>query len=160
MRDNPQDVPGYNRLPPLPGEVDYGAVFARRLRQLRTAMKITQRQVAEQMGGHGFQMHQTTIAKIETGERAVQLDEAAAIAKVLGVSLQDLITELPSDELSEALAHLANCQEQLEAARADQAKAEAAAEDAGRRVRDARSELMRAERRARAARGEEVDFWS
>lgn len=34
---------------------------------------------------------QTTVGKVETGERQVQLAEAVALAEILGVSLTDLI---------------------------------------------------------------------
>jgi transcriptional regulator with XRE-family HTH domain len=36
-------------------------------------------------------MHPTTIAKIEAGDRAVRIDEAAGIADLFGVSLDSLL---------------------------------------------------------------------
>ena len=85
VRDIPQDTPGSNRLPPLrPAESD--AILARRLRALREAAQLTQRQLADRMAGAGYQMHQTTIAKIESGDRPVTIGEAVAAAPASSAS--------------------------------------------------------------------------
>jgi len=113
VRDIPQDTPGSNRLPPLPGEADADEILARRLRALREAAQLTQRQLADRMAGAGYQMHQTTIAKIEAGQRPVIVGEAVAFARIIGVDLADLVTEPPDDvsaELAQALAELGSCE--------------------------------------------------
>lgn len=104
MTDISQDAPGHNRLPPLPGEPDRDAIFAQRVRVLREAAQLTQRQVADKMTFAGYRMHQTTIAKIEAGERPVYVGEAVALAGVLGVGIGDLITEPREGDVITALA--------------------------------------------------------
>jgi transcriptional regulator with XRE-family HTH domain len=98
VRDIPQDAPGSNKQPRLPGEMDHDAVLARRVRELRVKAGLTQRQLADLMSGAGYRMHQTTIAKIESGERPVVVGEAIQLAGVLGVTLPALLTEPPSDD--------------------------------------------------------------
>jgi transcriptional regulator with XRE-family HTH domain len=67
-------------------------VFGRRLRYMREQAGLTQRHLADVMRGAGFKMHQTTIAKIEAGERAVSVGEAVQFADALGVvDLRELI---------------------------------------------------------------------
>jgi transcriptional regulator with XRE-family HTH domain len=68
-----------------------GAVFGRRLRYLREEAGLTQRQLADVMREAGYKMHQTTVAKIEAGERAVPVDEAAQFADALGIDLTQLL---------------------------------------------------------------------
>jgi transcriptional regulator with XRE-family HTH domain len=104
MKDIPQDQPGPNKLPFLwPSDADPDWVFARRVRVLRDTAKMTQRQLADAMTAAGHRMHQTTIAKIEAGERPVQVGEAVALARVIGVGLDDLIHE-PYEEQDQELA--------------------------------------------------------
>ena len=64
-----------------------GTAFGRRLRGLREDAGLTQRQLADVMRGAGYKIHQTTVAKIEAGERTVSVDEAAQLADVLGIDL-------------------------------------------------------------------------
>ena len=68
-------------------------VFARQARQYRERAGLTQRQVAERMSTAGFRMHHSTVAKIEAGTRPVIVGEAAEMARVLGVSIESLMTE-------------------------------------------------------------------
>ena len=68
-----------------------GTAFGRRLRGLREEAWLTQRQLADVMRGAGYKMHQTTVAKIEAGERAVPVDEAAQFADALGIDLTQMI---------------------------------------------------------------------
>lgn len=89
---------------------DHEAVFARRLRELRQAARLTQRDVALRMVMRGYNWHQTTCAKSEVGDRPAYIGEAMALAEILGVSITDLVTEpLTEDEreLAEAQAALA-----------------------------------------------------
>lgn len=120
---------------------------------------MTQAQLAVQMSGGGFTMHQTTIAKIEAGERPVTVGEAVALALVLGVDLTDLVTERGIDELAQALADQAHCQERVQAETERLAAADAAAADAQRRLRQATSDLIRAERKVESLRSGQ-DKWA
>lgn len=44
---------------------------------------MSQSELAKRMAARGFKFHQTTVARIEAGERAVRLGEAEALAKIL-----------------------------------------------------------------------------
>jgi transcriptional regulator with XRE-family HTH domain len=66
-------------------------LFGRRLRGLREEAGLTQRQLADRMRAAGYKMHQTTVAKIEAGERAVSVGEAAEFAGALGIDLTEMI---------------------------------------------------------------------
>jgi len=63
----------------------------------RQQMGLSQRQVAKRMEAHGHGWHQTTLSRIEKGERGVSLGEAADLADVFGVRLADLIGDCPVD---------------------------------------------------------------
>lgn len=65
------------------------------VRALRRHHGWSQAQLAARMTAHGFPMHQSTVANIEAGERAVRLNEAAALCAVLDVSLYDLVSGVP-----------------------------------------------------------------
>jgi len=120
----PQDPSGGNRT--LPGSPD--EVFARRLRVLRERAGLAQRQVADAMTGLGYRMRQTTIAKIEAGQRPVYVGEAVAFGHIFGVGVAGLVTEPddpPARDLASALAHRAGCEQRVRelAGQADQARA-------------------------------------
>jgi transcriptional regulator with XRE-family HTH domain len=65
--------------------------FADRVRQQRQVRGWSQAELARRMEEVGAKVQPTTIAKIETGVRAVRLGEASAIARVLDMSLDDLL---------------------------------------------------------------------
>lgn len=69
------------------------SIFARRLREVRTAAGITQQQLAGQMAETGHRMYHSTIAKIEAEDRLVTIGEAVRFAAILGVPLAELISE-------------------------------------------------------------------
>lgn len=64
--------------------------FGEFVRKERDAKKWTQQEMAAKVNTK-VQMHYTTLAKIEKGERSVRIAEAVAIADVLGVSLDRLL---------------------------------------------------------------------
>lgn len=66
--------------------------FGQRLRELRKVSGLTQQQVADEMTASGCLVHRSTIAKIEAGERVTSIGEAAALAAVLGTSLDALVS--------------------------------------------------------------------
>ena len=74
----------------LPGD-PVTTLFGKRLHGLREEAGLTQRQLADLMRARGYKMHQTTVAKIEAGERAVPVGEAAQFARVLGIDLTQMI---------------------------------------------------------------------
>jgi transcriptional regulator with XRE-family HTH domain len=64
--------------------------FAKRLRELRDAAKMTQTELAERAGSH-----RQTIAQLETGVRKPTWETVQALARALGVSCQAFETEQP-----------------------------------------------------------------
>jgi len=68
-------------------------ILAQRLRGLREELGMTQKQLAERMTRRGFSIRQTTIAKIEAGQRPVRVNEAVALANILAVELGDLVDD-------------------------------------------------------------------
>ena len=62
-----------------------------RVARLRNDMGWSQGALARSLAAAGFKgAHQTTVSRIEKGERAVTLHEAYIIAEVFGISLDDL----------------------------------------------------------------------
>lgn len=66
------------------------------LREQRRARGWSQQDVADAMSELGFSWQQTTAAKSEAAERPVPLDEAAALAALLGTSVDALLAEDPN----------------------------------------------------------------
>jgi len=73
--------------------------FGRRARERRQLLGLSQAAVSSVMEAHGFQWHQTTVAKTESGERPPRLAEAAVLAVVLNVPLSALLDDEPDDEV-------------------------------------------------------------
>lgn len=67
------------------------ADFRLNVQYARKAAKVTQAELADAMKGRGFAFQQQTVQKIENGTRTVRLDEAAALAELLMVGLDDLL---------------------------------------------------------------------
>ncbi|MBT2429388.1 helix-turn-helix domain-containing protein [Streptomyces sp. ISL-112] len=65
--------------------------FAEWLRSARSASGLSQGKVADAMNAEGFVFYQQTIAKVESGERPVRLDEATALARIFGADLSDTL---------------------------------------------------------------------
>jgi transcriptional regulator with XRE-family HTH domain len=74
---------------PLPGDL-----FARRLRQERERLGISQAELARRMAALlGANVDSTAITRIEQQTRTVRLDEAVTAAKALGVPLVALVSD-------------------------------------------------------------------
>ena len=71
--------------------------FARSLRGAREDRGMSQERIAKEMNTRGFKFHQSTVNKIETGERKVNVEEAFELAKVMGIPLTLLFE--PDDQL-------------------------------------------------------------
>lgn len=65
--------------------------FRQRLLDERRRRGWSQAQVANLLRDRGLQVHPTTVAKIEAGERAAKIDEVAAIADIFEVSVDMLL---------------------------------------------------------------------
>jgi transcriptional regulator with XRE-family HTH domain len=72
--------------------------FGEVVRGWRQDRNWSQEDVAEKLRHQGFEMHQTTIAKLERGTRPLRVAEATAIAKVLGMPIMAVFeVSLPGD---------------------------------------------------------------
>lgn len=81
------------------------AVFARRTREVRVGVKITQTELSAHVdiqtsaAGRPVKMDPTAITKLEKGTRAIRLNEAVAIANVLDQTVDEMLRPaLASDE--------------------------------------------------------------
>lgn len=87
-RPRTEDVPALGPLAARYGEA---------IRRLREAAGLSQtelaRAVALEMGKLEHEFHPTTLAKVERGTRPTPLDEAAAIARIFGLSLDRLVVD-------------------------------------------------------------------
>jgi transcriptional regulator with XRE-family HTH domain len=152
MEVKSQDTTGHNWWWRM-GMHDPDQVLPEHLRMIREAAGRTQRAVAEEMTLAGYKMHQTTIAKIEAGERPVTVGEAVALACIVGVSLTALIQHQTADPEKEA------AREALMVAMAEQGRLERevaglqeTAAATARRLEAAAAELREARARADALR--------
>jgi transcriptional regulator with XRE-family HTH domain len=69
---------------------DFDATFGARLRRERERQQVSQASLADSLTYHGVPWHQTTVAKVEAGERPIRLAEATALARLLGIPLATL----------------------------------------------------------------------
>ncbi|MBF6363180.1 helix-turn-helix transcriptional regulator [Nocardia farcinica] len=60
-------------------------VFGDQIRQWRKARNWSQEDLAAELNNLGFEMHQTTVAKIERGARPLRVAEAVALAHIMRV---------------------------------------------------------------------------
>jgi transcriptional regulator with XRE-family HTH domain len=94
MADEANDVPGQSADPsngPTTSQPEPWSL-GKRVKDEREHRGWSQLQMAKLLSDNGIpMMHPTTIAKIEAGDRAVRIDEAAGIADLFGVSLDSLL---------------------------------------------------------------------
>ena len=76
-------------------------VFGAQVRSLRTAAEWTQAELADRLSAAGFPMHQTTIAKLESGARPTTISEAAALATIFAVTLDDMLGPVREGQLAQ-----------------------------------------------------------
>lgn len=123
--------------------------FAERVREARERLSWSQVRLAAELRAQGYDLDATTITRIERGERRIRLDDAVALAGVLGLDLAwatgpdpvDLRAQIDRAEVEQEAA--------LQAARYWEIEAAAAAE---RRTR-LREMLVEALEQGRHARG-------
>lgn len=88
------------------GKYEIGATrFREAMRRERDRQKVSRAGLSNQLQNIGFDhIHPSTVAKIESGERPVRLDEATAIADLLGVGLDTLLGRRtrPEDDYHDA----------------------------------------------------------
>jgi transcriptional regulator with XRE-family HTH domain len=69
---------------------DHEAGFRASMMALRAAQDLSQTALANALREAGYAFHQQTVAKIESGDRPVRLEEAYAIAEALGSSMEQM----------------------------------------------------------------------
>lgn len=71
---------------------DDEANFARRMVEYRTALGLSQSELARKMVERGFDHYsQMTVSRTEKGERPIRLGEARVLSEILGASLQSMM---------------------------------------------------------------------
>lgn len=101
------------------------ARFAQRFRQLREAAGLSQTQVSYRLrDDHGLTLDPSAVTRIEGAKRAIRLNEAVALASVVGSSLADIAAG-PSLDVEVSLAAYQALQAVIDAARLRGAVAEA-----------------------------------
>jgi transcriptional regulator with XRE-family HTH domain len=137
-----------------PGKPDAEKLAGRNLRNLREARHWALREVAERMRDYGYTWHQTVISKIETGQRALRLNEAVDLAAMYNVNLADLFAPPTGREAVEGLRQEAGA---LQKALGEAMAREKAAQQEFIRMRDefalARAEVASIEGRLRLLEG-------
>ncbi len=123
-------------------------VLAKRVRQLRQARGWSQEQLAGRLNlDFGYSMHQTTVAKIEAAARPIRLNEAAAIALIFEVELNDLVyqpTEKDNAELQEIEQQMETAKVEMLTAQSRTAHAQDVAAHAQQRAAEAQAAAARA----------------
>lgn len=87
--------------------------FREHMRELREAMGLSQAELARRIRAKGPAFHQQTVARIESGDRPVRLNEAFLVAEELAASLDEMTLQPGWEELT-----LRRLSEEVEDARA------------------------------------------
>lgn len=88
MTDIPTDLPGLS---------PEGA-FRQRMREARTAARMTQGELSARLAELGYKLSRGAIADIERGQRAVRLNDALAISAALGVAPVNMMAPFEDPE--------------------------------------------------------------
>lgn len=90
--------------------------FGNKVRQWRQARNWSQEDLADRLREQGFDMHQTTVAKIERGNRPLRVAEAAAIATIFRVPPLAVFMGPPPEKLPWSMQQLHESLERAEQA--------------------------------------------
>ncbi|MFF1321476.1 helix-turn-helix transcriptional regulator [Streptomyces chartreusis] len=134
-------------------------IFVRQMKRLRAAHGLSQSELADRVTELGGSLYQQTIAKIESGQRAVRLQEADLIAKALRSSVSEMLAAAidKADADPEANPETMDIESLLARVQAAQRRRDGLAanlHDARRAEAEARVALDAAEARAAAAMAE------
>lgn len=134
-------------------------IFVRQMKRLRTAHGLSQAELADRVRELGGNLYQQTIAKIESGQRAVRLQEADLIAHALRSSVSEMLAAAieKAEEDPEANPETMDIESLLARVKAAQRRREGLAanlREARRAEEEARRALEAAEARAAAAMAE------
>lgn len=84
-----------NTNEPEAAALPWEANFARAMREQREQRRLSQYGLARDLSSVGLSMHQQQIDRIENAQRPVKLNEAIAIARYFGVTLDAMATLAP-----------------------------------------------------------------
>lgn len=135
-------------------EFDLEAVIGGNIRRLREARGLSQRQLCVELVLHGLSWHQTTLSKVEAGDKPLRLNEAAAIASYFDVPVESLW-----EATEEVDATIRSAQDEVQASLARERQLRRANEEARARVDAAKRVLDEAERSAGRVREELEAEW-
>lgn len=124
---------------------DAEQVFAKRLREIRTARKWSQATLATEIGTQqGIKLDATAITRIERGQRRIYLAEARAIAGVLGTSVDAMCETGPAADIRDLRRELAIAEDQFVSLEVSMEMANRAYAEMRAHVEDLRSRLIEA----------------
>lgn len=72
------------------------------IQSVRSSLGMSGATLAHRMGEAGFEWAQQTVSQVECGKRKLTLDEGYSVANILGVSLEDLVTESATERVKAA----------------------------------------------------------
>lgn len=144
MQSEPVPVDGDQRPPSSPERF-----FATRVRERRDLLGWSQVQLALELKQAGHDLDATTITRLERGERRIRLDDAVALADVLGLDLWASIGPNPVDLREQ----IDRAEVEVEAAAQAERYWAAAREAASRRRLELREMLIEALEQGKHARG-------
>ncbi|KZM68095.1 helix-turn-helix domain-containing protein [Nocardia terpenica] len=75
---------------------DTEQLFVVNFRAARKALKLPQAQVAVRMRQRGYRWSESTVSRIEHGHHRPQLREAAALAEIVAIPLDRMVTDPPT----------------------------------------------------------------
>jgi transcriptional regulator with XRE-family HTH domain len=88
-------------------DMGYEMNFVTQMRERRETKGWSQTEMARQLTERGLKFHQTTVQRVEIGQRPLKLTEAMTIANVLGVKFEIMLrgdsVELAYNELADAM---------------------------------------------------------
>lgn len=114
-----------------------GAAFGASVREMRQARHFTQAELAEALWYFGIDLHQSQVAKIESGARPTTIQELWALSTVLEVDYDDLMPSPPGRERNV----LAQAERQITHLMTEKARAERTAEIKAKELHEAESYL-------------------
>lgn len=65
-------------------------LFSENMKRRRDLLGMNQTELARRMKAAGYPFHQQTVQRVEAGERPIRLDEAYAVAEILGSSVDSM----------------------------------------------------------------------
>ena len=104
----------------IPQYLEYTPEYfvGRKVARMREQRGWSQSVLGEKLARHGFELHQTTIAKLEAGKRPIRVNEVVALADVFSVPVLDLLPDevgmiVNQDELAMLAREIQHAQAEL-----------------------------------------------